>query len=119
MISVSKSDSETDTETISLDPCGESEVLPSLQLDIPSFDCLQQILETASYNWFEVVQYVEEQTKCDYETLKLQEYLNGFYSHLLDTLNDMAKINLLKQSFEALAATITPLPDIAQTTAIF
>ena len=96
MISDSKSDSETDTETISLDPCGESEVLPSLQLDIPSFDCLQQILETASYNWFEVVQYVEEQTKCDYETLKLQEYLNDFYFHLLDTLNDMAKINLLK-----------------------
>ena len=52
VISDSESDSETDTDTISLDPCGESEVLPSLQLDIPSFDCLQQVLETASYNWF-------------------------------------------------------------------
>ena len=118
VISDSESDSETDTDTISLDPCGESEVLPSLQLDIPSFDCLQQVLETASYNWFEVVQHVEEQTKCDYETLKLQEYLNGFYSHLLDILNDMAKINLLKQSFDAFAATITPLPDVARTAAI-
>lgn len=53
---------------------------------------------------FEVVQYVEEQTKCDYETLKLQEYLNG-YSHLLDILNDMAKINLLNNLLKHL-----PLP---------
>ena len=118
VLSDSESDSETDTDTISLDPCGESEILPSLWLDIPSFDYLQQVLETASYNWFEVVQYVEEQTKCDYETLKLQEYLNGFYSHLLDTLNDMAKINLLKQSFDAFTVTITPLPDVAQIAAI-
>ena len=44
--------------------------------------------------------------------------MNGFYSHLLDTLNDMAKINLLKQSFDAFTATITPLPDVAQTAAI-
>lgn len=42
VLSDSKSDSETDTDTISLDPCGKSEILPSLWLDIPSFDCLQQ-----------------------------------------------------------------------------
>ena len=62
---ISESDSDTDTENISLDFSRESETLPSLHLDMPSFECLQQVLETTSYNWFEVVQYVEERTKCD------------------------------------------------------
>ena len=79
---------------------------------------LSNVCNRYSYNWFEVVQYVEEQTKCDYETVKLQEYLNGFYSHVLEILNDMANINLLKQSFDAFTATIQPAPDIARTAAI-
>ena len=57
---------------------------------------LVNVYNSTPYDWFEVVQYVEEQTKCDYETVKLQEYLNGFYSHVLETLNDMPNINLLK-----------------------
>ena len=80
-------------DSILLDSSSESELLPSIQLDMPSFECLQQVLETASYNWFEVVQYVEEQSRCEYETLELQEYLDSFYFHLLETLDDSANIN--------------------------
>ena len=57
VISDSESDSDTDTENISSDSCNESETLPPLQLEMPSFECLQQVSETTSYNWFEVVLY--------------------------------------------------------------
>ena len=90
-IVISDSESNTDMENMSLD---ESEIPPSLQRPLnvcnkywkPALTTGLK-LETSSYNWFEVVQYVEEKSGCEYENLKLQEHLDSFYSHLLGTLD--------------------------------
>ena len=65
-----------------------------------------------------MVQYVEEQTGCECESGRLEEYLDGFYCHLLATLKNSVHIGLLKQSFNAFSVTENPSPDAARTAAL-
>ena len=118
-ISDSESDPDTDAESDENFDCSCSESnMPQPIIDTPTYESLEQVLECACYNWFEVVQYVEEQTECDYELQHIQEYLDGFYCHLLATLDNLVHISLLKQSFNAFSATEKPSPDAARTAAI-
>ena len=85
---------------------GDRSSLPSRDGDFPSFGHMHNVLEGASYNWFELVEFVEEFT-CD-SASRLEEYLHSFYSRLVSSLEEPKSVALLEQSFKAFRASASP-----------
>lgn len=121
--------SESDTDMGDSDDADNTEVPPKLPDDLtskdadrhcalPTFVCLHQVLEGASYDWFEVVEYAEQQTGCEYDTPTLKEYLDSFYSRLISTLEESAKIDLLEQSLNAFLESAKPPADASRMAAV-
>ena len=72
-------------------------------LHLPQFCEMQEILKAGQYNWFCVVEYIEEESGLEYSAPPLKEHLNNFYSYILYLCRPSETI-LLKQSFDAFDA---------------
>lgn len=69
---------------------------------VPGTDVLLPILEDGKYNWFEVVDYIEQETStCVSESPFLVSYLNSMFSKIINELPDSKNKGLLEQSYNA------------------
>ena len=92
--------SESDTDDSEI----ESILSPPLQLEsndttLPSFDTLKKVLEDGQYNWFMVVDVLEQSVHC--EDSVMESILKKFYSYMLDLQINPQQKNLLSTSYEA------------------
>ena len=99
VVSDSESDSESDTDIGVSEDAKNTEVSAPRDLTskdtLPTFECVQQVLESASYNWFEVVEHVEEHTGYENDMPAVKD---RFYSHSMSMLQESART---EQSFNA------------------
>ena len=92
--------SESDTDDSEI----ESILSPPLQLEsndttLPSYDTLKKVLEDGQYNWFMVVDVLEQSVHC--EDSVMESILKKFYSYMLDLQINPQQKNLLSTSYEA------------------
>ena len=107
----------SETEDTDSECSSESVPSPSSQnepISLPSFDTLMAVLKNGQYNWFCVLDFLEESlcssNVCAGDSI-VEAYLNDFYSFALDLATDQGQKALLTSSYAALHAS---LPDANQ-----
>ena len=108
----SDSDSEDDgVQDVSHSLERNEQDLPS-DIELPPFELLTKVLKEARYNWFELVEFAEIQTECEYHNSRaLRKRLLDLYNSLLSLIEVSEDINHLKQSYSAFMLTVTPSRD--------
>ena len=81
------------------------------RFSLPSFYTLQEALEYGQYNWFEVVENLEQHISGTVDTSIIQNHLEDFYRHVLSLPLSSTCKDLIKQSYSAYTIS---LPDIEQ-----